>query len=141
MVNSENVAKIGDFGLSRIQDHTKTMTICGSPLWTSPEMLQSKVYTEKVDVYSFAIILWELWTWDEPFPKMMVFAVVRGVVENDARPTLRKEMPQKWVDIMKRCWVRQPEKRPDMSSIAKELSLWWMQEYGNIAVQDKIENE
>ena len=69
----------------------------------------------------------------------MVFEVVRGVVEHDARPRIRKEMPAKWVDIMKRCWVREPEKRPDMADIAKELSLWWMQEYGALTMNAEAE--
>ena len=60
MVDKDYTAKIGDFGLSRIQDDSKTMTICGSPLWTAPEMLMSLSYTKKVDLYSFAVILWEL---------------------------------------------------------------------------------
>jgi serine/threonine protein kinase len=40
--------------------------------WLAPEVMTSQTYTEKSDVYSFAIILWELATRQEPFANFSV---------------------------------------------------------------------
>ena len=59
MDHSFNV-KVADFGLCRIKDCNAVMTRCGTAAWTAPEILNGFDYNEKSDVYSFAIILWEL---------------------------------------------------------------------------------
>eukprot|EP01029_Cantina_marsupialis_P029146 TRINITY_DN779867_c0_g1_i1.p1 TRINITY_DN779867_c0_g1~~TRINITY_DN779867_c0_g1_i1.p1 ORF type:complete len:1036 (+),score=202.55 TRINITY_DN779867_c0_g1_i1:96-3203(+) len=124
MVTKDWVAKIGDFGLSRIADNHKTMTVCGSPLWTSPEMLFGHRYNEKADVYSFAIIMWELLAWCEPFPQMRVIEVVTAVAEKKERPTLKKEWPSGFVKIMKQCWAQEPESRPTMNDVVSMLKIF-----------------
>ena len=43
------------------------MTQIGTPYWTAPEVFNDDVYNEKVDVYSFAICLWEVWTRKTPW--------------------------------------------------------------------------
>ena len=51
LVDSNFVAKITDFGQSRFQNEGRTMTACGSPLWTAPEVIRGEKYSEKADVY------------------------------------------------------------------------------------------
>jgi serine/threonine protein kinase len=51
MVSGDWRGKICDFGLARIKDTATTMTACGSPLWTAPEMINNTRYDEKIDVY------------------------------------------------------------------------------------------
>ena len=43
-------------GLAKLRDDSKTMTMCGTPLWSSPEVLRHARYTEKADVYSYGIV-------------------------------------------------------------------------------------
>ena len=53
--------KLSDFGLSRVVEKNKKdaqMTFCGSPSWVAPEIFRGHKYTEKVDVYSYGIVLW-----------------------------------------------------------------------------------
>eukprot|EP01133_Synstelium_polycarpum_P011935 gene11935-13910_t len=60
--------KICDFGLSRLKSKSTAMTkSIGSPIWMAPELLVGEDYTEKVDVYAFGIILWELGTGELPY--------------------------------------------------------------------------
>jgi len=51
MVDNNFNAKICDFGLSRYIKTDKTMTFCGTPYWTAPEIIRQEPYTEKADVY------------------------------------------------------------------------------------------
>ena len=59
LVGDNDNVKIGDFGLSRIKESNATMTLCGTAAWTAPEILQGLDYSEKSDIYSFGIIMWE----------------------------------------------------------------------------------
>lgn len=52
--------KVADFGIARVKSNTSTMTTAGTVAWTSPEILRHETYNEKSDVYSFAIVLWEM---------------------------------------------------------------------------------
>jgi serine/threonine protein kinase len=61
LIDSSLNAKVADFGLSRVMgDAELGMTACGTPAWTAPEIINGGSYTEKVDVYSFGIVMWEV---------------------------------------------------------------------------------
>nr|AAK11734.1 serine/threonine/tyrosine kinase [Arachis hypogaea] len=105
--------KIADFGVAGIEVQTEGMTPeTGTYRWMAPEMIQHRPYTQKVDVYSFGIVLWELIPGMLPFQNMpavqAAFAVVtknvRPIIPNDCLPVLR--------DIMPRCWDPNPDVRP-----------------------------
>ncbi|KAL3527998.1 hypothetical protein ACH5RR_012654 [Cinchona calisaya] len=65
---NDPVLKIADFGLSRIlQPHEFSETVCGSPLYMAPEILQFQRYNEKVDMWSIGAILFELLNGYPPF--------------------------------------------------------------------------
>ena len=72
------------------------MTQCGSPLWMSPEMICNKPYDEKCDVYSFGIVLWEIFTRKIPYRnlKLAPTELVARVVKENLRPEIPREMPQ-----------------------------------------------
>ena len=67
----ELVVKVADFGLARVQDTLRTMTGgIGTSQYTAPEVLRSQRYDNKVDVYSFGIILWEIHAKRLPYADM-----------------------------------------------------------------------
>jgi len=61
-VTESNCAKIGDFGISKILEHTQDMALtrAGAPLYMAPEVCESKPYTLKADIWSLGVILYEL---------------------------------------------------------------------------------
>ena len=68
LVDSHWTVKVCDFGLSRITEHNQTMTACGTPSWTTPEVLRNERYTTKADVYGFGVVVWEMFARADPFP-------------------------------------------------------------------------
>jgi serine/threonine protein kinase len=103
--------KITDFGLAcekqLSQGHTVNMTVCGTPLWTAPEILRGQSYNEKADVFSFSLCVWELWAFTVPHHELGLppMEVVLKVVSEDLRPTIPLSMPSFFANLVERAWV------------------------------------
>lgn len=117
--------KVADFGLSRVADRSRRMTLCGTAETCAPEVLsKGGTYSEKADVYSFGIVLWEMFSRKPLYPDLTFFELSEQVVENDLRPNVSElppNVPPDIIAIMQQCWQREPEKRPPFSALRKQL--------------------
>lgn len=77
-------------------------------------------YDHKVDVFSFAIVLWELLTAKIPYDTMTPVQAALGVRQG-LRPDIPKDAHPKLVNLMQKCWETSPSKRPSFSEIRIEL--------------------
>ncbi|TDH69785.1 hypothetical protein CCR75_008126 [Bremia lactucae] len=110
--------KLSDFGLARVKAHVQTMTgNCGTVQWMAPEVLGNQKYTEKADVFSFAIVIWEIVTGECPYDGMSQIQAALGVLNRNLRPNIPKDCPPFFSRLMKACWNRQPELRPSFPHI------------------------
>lgn len=115
------IIKICDFGVSRVIDKRNTMTgNVGTVSWISPEIFEQRKYTEKADVYSFGIVLWELYTRKIPFSDIHSFSIPVAVIKGD-RPTIPKDCPSPLKKLIRLCWDAKPTKRPVFSKIIEHL--------------------
>lgn len=74
----------------------------------APEIIQGKTYTEKADVYSFGIIVWELIAREDPYKGMPTFAVAHKVVHEGIRPEIPEAAPAGLAKLMQKCWATDP---------------------------------
>ena len=124
LVSSDLTAKIGDFGLSRQNIDDKNYYISRhvtvSIRWASPEALEERRFSEQSDVWSYGVLLWEIWSMGElPYngiPSKKVWAnVIKGV--RLKRPA---ESPEDIYLLMAACWDEYGQ-RPKFSEILDTL--------------------
>ncbi|KAG6407307.1 hypothetical protein SASPL_130294 [Salvia splendens] len=121
---SRPICKVGDFGLSKIKRNTLVSGgVRGTLPWMAPELLNgsSSKVSEKVDVFSFGIVLWEILTGEEPYANMHYGAIIGGIVNNTLRPTIPSYCDSEWRQLMEQCWAPNPVMRPSFTEIASRL--------------------
>lgn len=115
------LVKVADFGLSRLVDRSTAMTgNVGTVTYIAPEIFGSQAYSEKGDVYSFAIVLWEIVHRATPFAKLAPFAIPNAVLAG-TRPDVAPDTPKTLKKLILKCWDAKPSKRPAMKAIVRTL--------------------
>ncbi|XVF38063.1 hypothetical protein REPUB_Repub20aG0065500 [Reevesia pubescens] len=120
------ICKVGDFGLSRIKRNTLVSGgVRGTLPWMAPELLNGSSIrvSEKVDVFSFGIALWEILTGEEPYASMHCGAIIGGIVNNTLRPPIPERCDPEWRKLMEECWSFDPVTRPSFTEITNRLRL------------------
>ncbi|XVE84781.1 hypothetical protein DITRI_Ditri17bG0039900 [Diplodiscus trichospermus] len=118
------ICKVGDFGLSRIKRNTLVSGgVRGTLPWMAPELLNGSSIrvSEKVDVFSFGVALWEILTGKEPYASMHCGAIIGGIVNNTLRPPVPARCDPEWRKLMEECWSFDPEVRPSFTEITNRL--------------------
>ncbi|WIA13591.1 hypothetical protein OEZ85_007157 [Tetradesmus obliquus] len=122
----DQVAKISDFGLAAVlldgATHRSTASM-GTITHMAPEVLRSGHISPAADVYSFAIMMWEVFTSRQAYQGLHYGAVVERVVIQKQRPTIPDDMPQEYSLLMSTCWDAEPTSRPSFQQIVRCLEL------------------
>ncbi len=101
--------------------HTKGV---GTPLWMAPEVLSGGKYGPSADVYSFAIVLWEIASQAEPWENVqgsLIIDRLQALVCAGERPPVDERWPVHFRDVMVRCWQTDPSARPPFSTALAQL--------------------
>ncbi|XP_013073733.1 mitogen-activated protein kinase kinase kinase 7-like isoform X3 [Biomphalaria glabrata] len=123
LVNGGTILKICDFGTAcDIQTHMTNNK--GSAAWMAPEVFEGSNYSEKCDVFSWGIILWEVLTRRKPFDEIGGPAFrIMWAVHNGKRPPLIQNFPKQFEGLLTRCWAGNPSERPSMADVARVMNI------------------
>jgi serine/threonine protein kinase len=135
LLDEQLYPRICDFGIARYGESGDRMTLnLGTPHWMAPEMYSTVTYTNKVDVYAYGMLLYELLTESVPFRGKKAMQIAMGVV-NGERPILHRSTPPGLARLMRRCWSADADERPDFVSIYAEF------EAGTVAFSGTVAKE
>ncbi|XP_014489241.1 PREDICTED: mitogen-activated protein kinase kinase kinase 7-like [Dinoponera quadriceps] len=122
LVMGGQMLKICDFGTA-CDLNTYMTNNKGSAAWMAPEVFEGSRYTEKCDVFSWGIILWEVLTRKKPFDDIGASAFrIMWAVHVGQRPPLIEGCPKPIEDLMTRCWQKAPEERPSMDEVVRIMT-------------------
>ncbi|XP_072834971.2 fibroblast growth factor receptor 1 isoform X3 [Pogona vitticeps] len=125
LVTDDNVMKIADFGLARDIHHIdyyKKTTNGRLPVkWMAPEALFDRIYTHQSDVWSFGVLLWEIFTLGgSPYPGVPVEELFKLLKEGH-----RMDKPSNCTNelymMMRDCWHAVPSQRPTFKQLVEDL--------------------
>ncbi|PWA73263.1 VH1-interacting kinase [Artemisia annua] len=119
--------KVGDFGLSKLvrvqnsHDIYKMTGETGSYRYMAPEVFKHRKYDKKVDVFSFAMILYEMLEGEPPLSQYEAYEAAKYVAEGH-RPHFRaKGYTPELKELIESCWAADMNKRPSFLEILKRL--------------------
>ncbi|TKY75293.1 Serine/threonine-protein kinase HT1 [Spatholobus suberectus] len=122
LIDENGVVKVADFGVARVHDQSGIMTAeTGTYRWMAPEVIEHKPYDHKADVFSFAIVLWELLTGKLPYEHLSPMQAAVGVIQKGLRPKIPWHTHPKLVELLHWCWHQDPSLRPKFSEVLEFL--------------------
>ena len=130
LVGEYKICKIADFGLARLIDEEVYLahTRCKFPVkWTAPEAAFYKRFSVKSDVWSFGIVLYEIFTYGSiPYPQMTNPEVLENISQG-YRMSCPCSCPQWLYAMMLECWRETPITRPTFESLQ-----WRLEEFQTV---------
>ncbi|XP_058860462.1 fibroblast growth factor receptor 3-like isoform X5 [Acipenser ruthenus] len=142
LVTDDNVMKIADFGLARDVhniDYYKKTTNGRLPVkWMAPEALFDRVYTHQSDVWSYGVLLWEIFTLGgSPYPGIPVEELFKLLKEGH-RMDKPANCTHELYMIMRECWHAVPSQRPTFKQLVEDhdrvLTMTSTDEYLDLSV-------
>jgi serine/threonine protein kinase len=126
--------KVTDFGIATDAGNssingggspsTKTKNLTGETgtyRWMAPEVIRHEAYSSRADVYSFAIMVWQFLTHEEPFLDECAAEAARLVAMEQERPPMPPGTPKAIVDLIQVNWSNQPSERWQFEKVGESL--------------------
>jgi serine/threonine protein kinase len=119
--------KLCDFGLSKIYDHFQQLQTNSSStcFWMAPEFIMDGLFTDKADIYSYGILMWEVMMRDtKPFKGIKEITFLIGDKELlKKRPLIPENFDHDIKSLIQSCWQMDYTKRPEINDIVDSLEM------------------
>ena len=99
------------------------MSFAGTVAWMAPEVIRNEPCNEKVDIWSYGVLLWELLTCEVPYRNVDSSAIIWGVGSNSLQLPIPRTCPDGYKLLMKQCWSAKPRNRPSFKHILMHLEI------------------
>jgi len=110
--------------------------------YVAPEVLRGQPYTQKADIYSLGMIMYEVLTGYPPFTNESHDTNLALKIVQGTRPQFPQQVkyPQLLIDLIKKCWEQEPNNRPTAREISSIVGEWFSEDnYGKIYLKQDTE--
>jgi serine/threonine protein kinase len=115
--------QVTDFGVATDLNTSRNLTAeTGTYRWMSPEVIRHEKYTQTADVYSFAVLVWQLITREEPFADRGQIEAAVAVSMESKRPGLPPGTPPTISGFLAKAWAEDPQTRPSFDVMSEMLA-------------------
>jgi serine/threonine protein kinase len=115
-LTTAGAVKLMDFGISKMQNSTRTTTgvVMGTPYYMAPEQVLGKNITPLVDVYAFGVLMFELMTGSKPIVGDTVERIFYQILQEplNIQPMTQAGIPEPVINLVRRCTEKDPAQRP-----------------------------
>ncbi|XP_015817491.3 macrophage colony-stimulating factor 1 receptor 2 isoform X1 [Nothobranchius furzeri] len=127
LLTDRHVAKICDFGLARDIRNDDSYIVQGNALlpvkWMAPESIFECVYTVQSDVWSYGVLLWEIFSLGKsPYPNVVVDTNFYKMIKDGRHMEQPEFAPDEMYHLMTLCWSLEPTNRPTFKMIGQLIS-------------------
>ncbi|KAI8359685.1 kinase-like protein [Mortierella sp. GBAus27b] len=126
LVDEQGVCKISDFGISKRNAQHQggydedVGSLQGSIFWMAPEMVTSKAYGAKVDIWSFGCLVLEMFTGQQPWKDYTPHQALFTIGSRSAHPPIPENICQGGQKFLARCFITDANNRPTASELLKD---------------------
>ncbi|EXX76956.1 Ipl1p [Rhizophagus irregularis DAOM 197198w] len=127
-LHSKNILYIHYFQKFYISDlgfcgpaNRPSKSIYGNLPYIAPEVISGKEYTFESDIYSFAMLMWEISSGQPPFINYEHDYDLAMKIINGIRPKIVPGTPLEYKNLIEQCWDADPLKRPDVYTLYREI--------------------
>ncbi len=117
-LGKHRIVKLGDFGISKsLKEGNFTSTYIGTPYYMAPEIINSKLYDSRADIWSFGCLLYEICYLNKPFSGDSYYDLEKEIV--NSTPVFGPEVPAFLNEIIGRMLQKNPQDRLSIKDISK----------------------
>lgn len=140
LIGGDGHVKIGDFGLAKVLDAMRAQNDkyvmtgeTGSYRYMAPEVFRHEAYSNKVDIYSVGMIMYQLFHGAPPFSGMAPLDAARAAATENLRPSISPKLPSELQQLISACWHPNPVERPTAAAVSAALGKMFPQEDPDMA--------
>lgn len=138
---TNNKGSAGEF--KKFMSSLTTLITYSYPAWMAPEVFEGSNYSERCDVFSWSIILWECIARELPFKDIELTYSIMWCVHKGQRPNLIEGLPRPIENLMVQCWDPSPINRPSMKEVHERMKVLcqFFPEAEPLPIDDEYEDE
>lgn len=120
--------RVADFGFARAKEHAAskgyTRSDMGPIRWSAPEAMRKKMYSEASDVFSFGVVLFEIFQREMPWSGVETIDVLFRVCSGEQMSIDESTVPPPLVELMRQCWDTTPINRPTICEVINAINIF-----------------